>query len=91
MADKKAAKTAAQAQSDKMKKTSFFGKVKNFFKGIAKYFKDTKSELKKVVWPSKKDVKTNTITVIAVVVAAAIVLIVLDLIFGGAIQLLIGA
>ena len=49
MADKKAAKTAAQAQSDKKKKTSFFGKVKNFFKGIAKYFKDTKSELKKVV------------------------------------------
>ena len=91
MADKKAAKTAAQAQSDKKKKTSFFGKVKNFFKGIAKYFKDTKSELKKVVWPSKTDVKTNTITVIAVVVAAAIVLIVLDLIFGGAIQLLIGA
>lgn len=91
MADKKAAKTAAQAQSNKKKKTSFFGKVKNFFKGIAKYFKDTKSELKKVVWPSKKDVKTNTITVIAVVVAAAIVLIVLDLIFGGAIQLLIGA
>lgn len=90
MADKKAAKTAVQAQSDK-KKTSLFGKVKNFFKGIAKYFKDTKSELKKVVWPSKKDVKTNTITVIAVVVAAAVVLILLDLIFGGAIHLLIGA
>ena len=91
MADKKAANTAAQAQSDKKKKTSFFGKVKNFFKGIAKYFKDTKSELKKVVWPSKKDVKTNTITVLAVVIAAAVVLIVLDLIFGGAIHLMIGA
>ena len=91
MADKKAANTAAQAQSDKKKKTSFFGKVKNFFKGIAKYFKDTKSELKKVVWPSKKDFKTNTITVIAVVLIAAIVLIVLDLIFGGAIHLVVGA
>ena len=91
MADKKAAKTAAQAQSDKKKKTSFFGKVKNFFKGIAKYFKDTKSEMKKVVWPSKKDVKTNTITVIAVVLIAALVLIVLDLIFGGAIHLVVGA
>ena len=91
MADKKAAKTAAQAQSDKKKKTSFFGKVKNFFKGIAKYFKDTKSEMKKVVWPSKKDVKTNTITVIAVVLIAAIVLIVLDIIFGGAIHLVVGA
>ncbi|WP_346668513.1 preprotein translocase subunit SecE [uncultured Subdoligranulum sp.] len=91
MADKKSSNTAAQAQSDKKKKTSFFGKVKNFFKGIAKYFKDTKSELKKVVWPSKKDVKTNTVTVIAVVLIAAIVLIVLDLIFGGAIHLVVGA
>lgn len=91
MADKKAANAAAQAQSDKKKKTSFLGKVKNFFKGIAKYFKDTKSELKKVVWPSKKDVKTNTVTVLAVVIAAAVVLIVLDLIFGGAIHLMIGA
>ena len=90
MADKKSSNTAAQAQSDK-KKTSFFGKVKNFFKGIAKYFKDTKSEMKKVVWPSKKDVKTNTVTVIAVVVIAAVVLIVLDLIFGGAIHLVVGA
>ena len=44
MADKKAVNTAAQAQSDKTKKTSFFGKVKNFFKGIGKYFKDTKGE-----------------------------------------------
>ena len=90
MADKKSSNTAAQAQSDK-KKTSFLGKVKNFFKGIAKYFKDTRSELKKVVWPSKKDVKTNTITVIVVVIVAAVVLIVLDLIFGGAIHLVVGA
>ena len=47
MADKKAATAAAQTQSDKpkkndgAKKVSFFGKVKNFFKGIGKYFKDT--------------------------------------------------
>ena len=49
MADKKAATAAAQTQSDKpkkndAKKVSFFGKVKNFFKGIGKYFKDTKSD-----------------------------------------------
>ena len=55
MADKKTANPAAQAQSDK-KKTSFFGKVKNFFKGIAKFFRDTASEMKKVVWPSRKQV-----------------------------------
>ena len=91
MADKKAVNTAAQAQSDKTKITSFSGKVKNFLKGIGKYFKDTKGELKKVVWPSKADVKTNTIKVLVVVLVAAVVLILLDLIFGGAIHLMIGA
>ena len=59
MADNKAATAAAQTQSDKpkkndgKKKVSFFDKVKNFFKGIGKYFKDTKSELKKVVCPAR--------------------------------------
>ena len=40
---------------------------------------------------SKHDVKNNTITVVVVVLIAAVVLIALDLIFGGAIHLLIGA
>ena len=59
MADKKAATAAAQTQSDKpkkndgAKKVSFFGKVKNFFKGIGKYFKDTKSELKRSCGPAR--------------------------------------
>ena len=65
--------------------------VKGFAANVAKFFRDTKSELKKVVWPSMNDVKTNTITVIVVVLVAAVVLILLDLIFGGAIHLLIGA
>ena len=65
--------------------------VKGFAANVAKFFRDTKSELKKVVWPSKNDVKTNTITVIVVVLVAAVVLILLDLLFGGAIHLLIGA
>ena len=97
MADKKAATAAAQTQSDKpkkndgVKKVSFFGKVKNFFKGIGKYFKDTKSELKKVVWPSKADIKTNTVVVLVTVAIAAVVMIALDAIFGGILGLIIGA
>ena len=70
-------------------------KKENFFartgKRISRWFREMKSELKKVVWPSKSDIKTNTITVIVVVAVAAVVLILLDLIFGGAIHLLIGA
>lgn len=97
MADNKAATAAAQTQSDKpkkndgKKKVSFFDKVKNFFKGIGKYFKDTKSELKKVVWPSKADIKTNTIVVLVTVAIAAVVMIALDAVFGGILGLIIGA
>ena len=63
--------------------------VKNFFGKCAKFFRDTKSELKKVVWPSKEDVKTNTIVV--TVAIAAVVMILLDAIFGGILGLIIGA
>ena len=45
------------------KKPGFVAKAKAAVKGfcarVAKFFRDTKSELKKVVWPSKQDVKTN--------------------------------
>lgn len=96
MAEKKAVQEAAKSEksgkkASDAKKVPFFTKVKNFFKRIGKYFKDTRSELKKVVWPSKKDVKNNTFTVIVVVVVSTLVLMLLDLIFGGAIHLLIGA
>ena len=72
------------ANENTAKKPSFIARVSRFFKDIS-------GELKKVVWPSKADVKTNTITVLVVVLVAAVVLILLDLIFGGAIHLLIGA
>ena len=74
-----------------VKKTGFFAKIKERFSRLAKYFRDTKSEMKKVVWPSKKDSIRNTILVIVVVIIAAVVLILLDMIFGGLVQLLIGA
>ena len=64
------------------KKPGFFSKVKNWFKGIGKFFRDTVSEMKKVVWPSKKQIINNTIVVIVGVIIAAIVVLALDLLFG---------
>ena len=52
--------------------------VKGFCNRIAKFFRDTKSELKKVVWPSKEDTKTNTVVVLVTVAIAAVVMIALD-------------
>ena len=65
--------------------------VKNFGARVSKFFRDTKSELKKVVWPSKADVKTNTMVVLITVAVAAVVMILLDAIFGGILGLIIGA
>ena len=65
--------------------------VKNFFGKCAKFFRDTKSELKKVVWPSKEDVKTNTIVVLVTVAIAGCSRAYCARHFGGILGLIIGA
>lgn len=45
---------------------------------VAKWFKDLKIEFKKVVWPTKKTVIDNTSVVLAVVVASAVLVGLLD-------------
>ncbi|MBQ8296848.1 MAG: preprotein translocase subunit SecE [Ruminococcus sp.] len=45
---------------------------------VSKWFKDLKSEFKKVVWPSKKTVVNNTAVVVAVVAMAAALVGLLD-------------
>ncbi|MGN0574712.1 MAG: preprotein translocase subunit SecE [Ruminococcus sp.] len=45
---------------------------------IAKWFKDLKSEFKKVVWPSKKTVVDNTAIVLAVVIFSAVIIGLMD-------------
>ena len=64
--------------------------VKNFTANVAKFCRDTRSELKKVVWPSKEDPRKNASVVLVVVLIAAAVLFVLDAIFGGILGLIIG-
>ena len=76
------------------KKPGFVARAKNavkkFAAGAAKFFRDTRSELKKVVWPSKEETKKNTTVVLVVVVLSAAVLFVLDAVFGGILGLVIG-
>ena len=45
------------------------------------FFKDFKAELKKVIWPTPKQVVNNTIAVITIVLITAVIVFVLDLIF----------
>ena len=45
------------------------------------FFKDFKAELKKVIWPTPKQVLNNTIAVITIVLITAAIVFVLDLCF----------
>ena len=79
--------------ADKTEKKSkgFFAKVKNLFGRIAKFFRDTVSEMKKVVWPSKKQIVNNTLVVLVVVLVAAVLIMVLDAVFGFGLNILLRA
>ena len=74
MADKK---TKAAGEKKNAKKS---GKP-NFFERVGRYFRDTKGEWKRIVWPSKKTVINNTIVVLVVVAITAAVVWGLDAIF----------
>ena len=47
-------------------------KKPNIFQRWARSFKDMRGEMKKVVWPTKKQVINNTLIVLAVVLISAI-------------------
>lgn len=64
-------------------------KKPNFFKKIGKFFSDVVSEMKKIVWPSRKQTLNNTLAVTVIVVLCAVVIVALDLAFGGILELLI--
>ena len=52
-----------------------------FFKRIARCFREMKSELKKVVWPTFKQVKNNTGIVIVALILVGVIIAVLDFFF----------
>ncbi len=58
------AKTAVKKTDEKL----------GFFKRIGKWFRDMKSELKKVVWPTPKQTAKNTVIAVVMIVVCAIVL-----------------
>lgn len=81
-ANKKSKKSSIIAQAEakankivndreKAKKSKKSGVKKS--NGIVKYFKDLKSEIKKVTWPSWKKVVNNTFVVLVGMCASAIV------------------
>ena len=73
------------AENVKKKENGFV----RFFKRIARYFREMKSELKKVQWPTRKQTINNTLIVIACVVVVGIFIWIFDFLAGTAIDLII--
>ena len=56
-------------------------KKEGFFRRIGKSIKGTKSEFKKVVWPTKKQLLNNTMIVIAALIIIGLIIFGLDSLF----------
>ena len=78
------------AKTEKKKDVKAEKKSKpGFFARIGKWFKEMKSELKKVQWPTKKQTINNTLIVIACVVIVGGFIWLFDFVAGQAIELII--
>ena len=58
------------------KKANWF---KRFFGAIARYFRELRSELKKVVWPTPKQVLKNTVIVVTCILIVGVFVWMFDL------------
>ena len=70
-------------------------KKENWFKrtwnGVKKYFRELRSELKKVVWPTPQQVLKNALIVCGCVLVVGVFIWVFDFVAGFGIEALIGA
>ena len=70
-------------------------KKENWFKrtwsGIRRYFRELRSELKKVVWPTPKQVLKNALVVLACVIVVGVFIWLFDFVAQFGINALIGA
>lgn len=71
-----------EVKAKKSDKPNFFVRIGQ---KIKKFFKDYASEMKKVVWLSKTEVRKNSLVVIVMVVVCAIAIGIVDLAFSKAI------
>ncbi len=57
---------------------------------LVRYFKETRAELRKVNWPTRKQATNLTLIVLAVTIAMAIFLGAVDFLFANLLSLLVG-
>ena len=50
-------------------------------RGLVRFFRDTRGEMKKIVWPTPKQIRNNLIVVLIFVLVLALLIIALDFLF----------
>ena len=56
-------------------------KLKNIFNKLNNFIKEAIAELKKVIWPTQKELKNSTIVVISTIIIASIFIGLVDIFF----------
>ena len=74
-------KTAAEKKAAAPNKDKMPGKFSAAVKNSGKFFRDVKSEIKKIVWPAPKSVFKNTGVVLVAIIISGIFISGLDSIF----------
>ena len=87
--EKTGADAQAAAKPAKADKKAKKDEKPGFFQRVARWFREMKSELKKVVWPTPKQTVNNTLTVIACVIVVGIFIWVFDALAGEIIRALL--
>ena len=87
MAENEKLEQTGKAGSDKAKKEKKTEK-RGFFARVGKWFKEMKSELKKVQWPTKKQTVNNTLTVLACVAIVGLFIWIFDFVANSAIEVI---
>ncbi|MCQ4948162.1 preprotein translocase subunit SecE [Bittarella massiliensis (ex Durand et al. 2017)] len=79
----------AKTTADKPAKKKGRFSPKRIASRIAKYFRDFRSELKKIVWPSRKQIVKSTAVVLLMVFIAGVVIWGFDTVLGFLVNLLL--
>ena len=82
-ADKKAEKKAAKKASKKNAKPGVFARIKSYFGSV-------RSEMKRVTWPSKKELVNYTVAVIVSLVVIGVAIALLDAVISQGLVLVSG-
>ena len=80
----------ANAAENKSAKPGFGKRFVNLFKGIGRSFKNMFHELKKVSWPTKKELLNYSIVVFVFMIVMGVIIGVFDLGAGALIRLITG-